>query len=121
MHFMDDRKITERTVIVNGHKYRQKVWYEWDKKRKRSITHVVDHIGPVSPIKPRRIKVPEMERIETVIPSGHLALFYSLSVQFGLKECLDATCPSNGGIAASSIMALVFNQLSSRRPLNRIG
>ena len=37
--FMDGRKITERTVTVDGHKYRQKVWYEWDKERKRSITH----------------------------------------------------------------------------------
>ena len=118
---MDDRKITERIVTVNGHKYRQNVWYEWDKERKRSITHVVNHIGAVSPIKPRHMKVPKIERIETVVPSGHLALFYSVAIRFGLRECLDMICPSDGGIVASSVMALVFNQLNGRRPLNRIG
>ncbi len=119
--FMNGNKTTERTVTVNGHKYRQKVWYEWDKERKRSITHVVDHIGAVSPIKPRRMKAPEIERIETVVPSGHLALFHSVAIRFGLRECLDMMCPSDGGIVASSVMALVFNQLNGRRPLNRIG
>ncbi|MBX8643043.1 MAG: hypothetical protein KIY10_10775 [Thermoplasmata archaeon] len=54
-------------------------------------------------------------------PAGHLALFHSLSFQFGLKECLDAACPSEGGRVADALMALVFSQLNSRQPLEQVG
>ena len=116
-----ERKTTIRTITVGGHTYRQRAWYEWDSDRKRSVTHVVEHLGAVSPLRPRHRAPPSIEGIETVCPAGHLALFHSLSLQFGLKECLDAACPSEGGRVANAVMALVFNQLNSRRPLEQVG
>ena len=39
-----------RTVTKGGRQYRQLVESLWDKKTKRSRTHVLQHLGPVVPV-----------------------------------------------------------------------
>jgi hypothetical protein len=43
------RNSGSRIVTSRGRKYRQAVWYRWDASRKRAVTEVVAHLGPVSP------------------------------------------------------------------------
>ncbi len=43
------RRLRTRIVTSRGRKYRQAVWYRWDATRKRAVTEVVAHLGPLVP------------------------------------------------------------------------
>ena len=43
------QKTRIRVICSRGHLYAQEVWYEWDKSRKRGVTHVIRTLGPLSP------------------------------------------------------------------------
>lgn len=44
-------RLRERVITSRGRKYRQAVWYCWDPVRKRGVTKVIAHLGPVLPQK----------------------------------------------------------------------
>ncbi len=111
-----------RIVKVGRYKYKQRVRYEWDNVRKRGVTIVIEHLGPVKPLaKKRKHIVPSLGGIQSVFSAGHLALFYSVIKQFRIKEALDKVCPSNEGQTSLLLLTLILNQLNGRRSLAKIG
>lgn len=112
----------ERTVTSRGHKYRQLVENYWDPVKQQSRTRVLEHLGPVVKGKngKERLSI-RIDGIETARSAGHLALFHSIATRLHLQECIDEACPSEDGRVADAVLALVYNQLNGRKPLNAIG
>jgi hypothetical protein len=123
MNIQTDKKHTSiRIVNVGRYKYKQRVRYEWDTVRKRGVTTVIEHLGPVKPLAKRRKRIAlSLGGIQSVFSAGHLALFYSVIKQFRLKETLNKVCPSDGGQTSLLLLTLILNQLNGRRSLTKIG
>ncbi|EQD78635.1 transposase, IS4 family protein, partial [mine drainage metagenome] len=116
----DEEHTSIRTIDSRGHRYRQRVRYEWDPSRHHTVTRVVEHLGPVDPLYPRA-PVPELRGIQAIVPAGHLALDVSLARQFQLREIFQAVCPSEEGSVATRLEVLVMNQSAGRRALPKVG
>ena len=111
----------ERTITSNGKKYRQLVESVWDKEKKRSRVHVIKHLGRVIEKDGKETVVNAQSRFDSVdmaYPVGKIAVFWSLSREFHVMESLSG---SIGEDYATAILILVFNQLTGRRSLTRIG
>ena len=112
--------LRERITIVKGHKYRQLVKSVWDSKMKRSKTVVMKHLGPVVVDRTGKPKTSiRIDGVEKACQAGHLALYYSIALEFSIDKCLQQISRDN--IITNSLMALTFNQLNNHKPLAKIG
>ncbi len=111
---------TERIVTSRGHRYRQRVQYRRNPRTGRPQTRVLAHLGPVDPLYPRA-PPPRLERLETVVPSGQLALVEGTARRFHVLEVLERVCPSRDGLTSRQVLALVYNQLNGRKALEEVG
>ncbi len=111
----------ERTIEVNGRKYRQLVESRWDSEKKQSRIHVVRHLGRVVEREGREVVIPSEMRFDTLdrsFPVGFLAVIWSVAGEFGIS---DAIASILDGDAAYAILILSINQLLGRRSLTKIG
>src|SRR4030042_6533460 len=111
--------LRERISTVKGHKYRQLVKSVWDSEKKRSKTVVVKHLGPVVEDRTGKSRTSiRIDGVEKACQAGHLALYYSIAREFSLDTCLQQISQDDN--VANALMALIFNQLNSHKPLAKI-
>lgn len=111
----------ERTITSNGHKYRQLVESKWDREKKQPRIHVIRHLGRIVERDGREVLVPAQTSFDTLdrsFPVGFIAMLWTTSQEFGMVDAISSITDRE---TAHSILAMVFNQLTGRKPLTKIG
>ncbi|MGI0068344.1 MAG: hypothetical protein ACREB9_08060 [Thermoplasmata archaeon] len=82
-----------RTIDNHGHPYRQRVEYRWDPVRKRSVTRVLENLGPVTPIYrrpplPQSLPLPPVQfgLLATRMMTGSLTPLHVVQTVQGMGE-----------------------------------
>ncbi len=113
-----------RTITSRGKKYRQLVESVWDKEKKQSRIHVIEHLGKVieedgkEKLIPSQIKFDSLDR---AYPVGELAIFWKVAEEFGIQKSVSKAIGRDDKETSMAILILAINQLIGRKSLTKIG